>query len=155
MGQKYVPRVVGEKYIDATGLVAGRLASYVAKWALSGYRVFVVNAEKAIITGDKYTVFRIYKQKVDRGDWYKGPFYPRQPHLILKRIIRGMLPWHSWRGRVAFKRIKCYIGIPEELKGKQFETIPEAKPRFERGVVKYVTLEELSKFLGARFYKVE
>jgi large subunit ribosomal protein L13 len=39
--------------IDATNATLGRLASFVAKQALQGKKVIIVNSEKAIITGDK------------------------------------------------------------------------------------------------------
>jgi Ribosomal protein L13. len=28
----------------------------------------------------------------ERGDWIKGPFYPKRPDKILRRVIYGMLP---------------------------------------------------------------
>jgi len=115
--------ILGEKYIDATGLVVGRLASYVAQLALLGYKVYIFNSEKAIITGDKQFIKQFWYHKWWRSDWYKGPFVPREPHLILKRIIRGMLPYKSYRGKKALRRIKCYIGIPDEFKNVQLETI--------------------------------
>ncbi|HUH82474.1 MAG TPA: uL13 family ribosomal protein, partial [Nitrososphaerales archaeon] len=43
-------------YIDATDQIAGRLSSKVAKLILSGKRVVVVNAEKALISGSRTSV---------------------------------------------------------------------------------------------------
>jgi ribosomal protein L13 len=37
--------------VDATGLVVGRMATFVAKRAIMGDEVHIVNAEKAIIVG--------------------------------------------------------------------------------------------------------
>ena len=83
------------KIIDATNLKLGRLASKVAKEALSGEQVSVVNAEKAVITGRKKDIFSTYREKTDVGSRYKGPFFPRVPHLIVRRTIRGMLPYKN------------------------------------------------------------
>ena len=54
--------------IDGDGAVAGRLASTAAKTLLKGEDVIIVNAEKAIITGEpkitkkiKYTMFEPIK----------------------------------------------------------------------------------------------
>jgi len=152
---KYIPRAIGEIVIDATDCSLGRIASYAAKYALEGYKVYIVNSEKAIITGNKEWIKEFWHHKVhERGDWYKGPFYPRMPDRILRRVIRGMLPYHTHRGRVAYRRVKCYIGFPDELKNKKVIRIDKAKPKFERGNIKYMYLKDLSEFLGAKIRKV-
>ncbi|HDJ50961.1 MAG TPA: 50S ribosomal protein L13 [Thermoprotei archaeon] len=132
--------------IDATGHILGRLASIVAKRLLNGEKIVIVNAEKAIISGKREMVFEKYKQKRDIGS-HRGPFFPRMPHLIVKRTIRGMLPYKQEKGKRALKNLRVYIGVPKELEGRKFEEIPEAK----REVRYYVTVEELSRWLGARF----
>ncbi|MEM2673397.1 MAG: 50S ribosomal protein L13, partial [Candidatus Bathyarchaeia archaeon] len=55
---------------------------------------------------------------------------------------RGMLPYKRTRGREALKRLRVYVGVPEELKGRSMETIPEADAGRLRG--KHVTVSELS-----------
>ena len=135
------------KIYDATNQIAGRLASYVAKDLLNGEQVVIVNAEKAVLSGDPKTKFKEYKQKRDRGDPKKGPFYPRYPDLILRRIVRGMLPWHKDKGRKAYRRLKVYIGEPEEFKNKGKIRIEEADA--SKLKCKYITLGELSLMLGA------
>jgi ribosome-binding ATPase YchF (GTP1/OBG family) len=40
-----------------------------------------------------------------------------------------MLPYKQEKGLLAFKRIMCFTGIPDELKGKTFGTIEEAKSK--------------------------
>ena len=47
--------------IDATNLLVGRLATVVAKKALLGGKIDIVNAEKAIISGPKRLVINKYK----------------------------------------------------------------------------------------------
>ena len=53
--------------IDATNKIAGRLASIVAKLLLIGEEVIILNAEKAVISGKKDRIFRIFKEKRDKG----------------------------------------------------------------------------------------
>ncbi len=139
------------KIINAEGHVLGRLSSIIAKRLLNGEKIVVVNAEKAIITGDKYMVFERYKRKYDRGSKEKGPYFPRHPEKIFKRTVRGMLPWKSRRGRDAFRRLRVFIGVPEELKDKNFEVVEDAL--FERvcKTDKFVTLKEVSEYLGYKF----
>ncbi|HDO19282.1 MAG TPA: 50S ribosomal protein L13 [Thermoplasmatales archaeon] len=131
--------------IDATGAVLGRLASVVAKRLLNGEEIIIVNSEKAIITGDKQSIKERYKEKRELGTQRKGPFFPRMPDKIVKRTIRGMLPYQTPHGRAALKRLKCYIGVPEEFNGKEMEKIG-----LEKMPLKYITIEELSRHLGAK-----
>ena len=151
---KYRPPSVGKIYVDAEGDVAGRLASKVAKLALLGYEVYVFNAEKSVITGKKRVVISEWRHKVlERGDWYKGPFYPKRPDRILKRIIRGMLP-KNWRGRVAYSRIKVFVGFPEEF--RKFNVIRFDDTKINERIknskrkIWFVTLKEISESLGYR-----
>lgn len=112
--------------VDATNTILGRFATKLAKSALEGETIFVVNSEKAYIVGDPRDIFRKYKALDDMGSKpVKGPFIPKQPHMMMKRTIKGMLP-HNERGRRALKRVKCYIGVPEELKDKEAILIKEA-----------------------------
>lgn len=133
--------------IDADGLILGRLSTHVAKRLLKDEEVAVVNSEKALITGKKDSIKRNYTQKREVGTYRKGPFFHRMPDKIVKRTIRGMLPYQTPHGRSAFKRLKCYIGIPKEFEGKKFEVVEKVKNKS----VRCMTIEELSKFLGAQF----
>ncbi len=132
--------------IDATGLVLGRMATDVAQRAKSGETVHIVNAEKAIITGaSKKSIQARYRFKREVGTARKGPFFPREPHLIVKRTVRGMLPYQQPAGRAAYKRIQAHIGVPKELAG-QDTIIVEAAKREARS---FMTVDELAQFLGA------
>jgi len=132
--------------IDASGATLGRLSTNAAKRLLSGEEIFVINSEKAIISGKKSTIKNRYKQKREVGTYRKGPFFPRMPDQIVKRTIRGMIPYQTPHGRTAFKKLKCYMGIPKEFEGEKFEKITEA----EKQPVDFITIEELSRSLGAK-----
>lgn len=141
------------RIINAEGLILGRLASKIAKMLLEGEEVVIINAEKAIITGNREFIFEKYKQRTElrtRTNPRKGPFYPKRSDEIVRRTIRGMLPWKTDRGRKAFKRLKVYAGVPKEFEEKEFETIVEAHMSRIK-TPKYVTVREVAKFLGGKF----
>ena len=126
--------------INAENAVLGRLASYAAKQALLGKKVIIVNSEKAIVVGNEKDILRRYMEKRKRGgSSQKGPFFPSQPERILKRVIRGMLPYKKGRGRGAFKKIRCYKGLPPEFENEKMVKSGRGK--------KGITLEKISKML--------
>ena len=128
--------------IDAKNLIAGRLGSYVAKKAILGETISIVNAELAVISGQKKNILEKYRAQANRGEPFHGPFLPKTPDRFLRRLIRGMLPHKQTKGREAFKRIMCYIGVPEEFKGKQFETVKGANVT-KMQHLKYLTIKEI------------
>lgn len=134
--------------IDATGLVMGRLSTHVAKTLLKNKELeyAIVNAERTIVSGNKKMVLNKYKAKRALNHPRKGPYFPRFPDRILKRAIRGMLPYQQDKGRQALKRVKVYMGVPLELEGKKTITVESAK---NQGLTQYVELAEISKVLGA------
>jgi len=137
--------------VDATGLVLGRLASVAARQLLSGEEVYIVNIEKAIVTGRKEKIFEDYGHARERGSRENGPFFPRRPDGIMKRTVRGMLPYKLKRGRDAMALLRIYVGVPRELQGKQFEKPTAARMRRENSTINFVELGDLSKRLGANF----
>ncbi|HII97727.1 MAG TPA: 50S ribosomal protein L13 [Methanoregula sp.] len=138
--------------INGDGMLLGRLASIVAKRGLDGEEIAIVNAEKAIISGSRARVLANYRHKRERGasgsHW--GPFVPRRPDHLMKRTIRGMLPYKRPRGAEAMKRIKCYVGIPVDFVGKEME-MPEEANMTRLNNPNHVTLGAVCTFLGAKF----
>ena len=137
-----------EIVIDAKDKIAGRLASFVAKELLKGNKVVVVNVEKAIISGDREDIIEEFKRRRERGDPYKGPFYPRYPDEIFRRMVRGMLPYKKYRGKIALKNLKIFYGIPEEYKDKIMDVKIKSAQDLTR--VGYITLEEIALEIGAK-----
>ena len=136
--------------INAENTIAGRLASYTAKKALMGEKIIIVNAEKAVITGKRKDIFAKYSRKIKMGHPFAGPFVSKMPDRLLRRIIKNMLPHDRTRGRTAFKKIMCYIGVPDEFKDKKIESLDT----FNIGKTKnlsYLPIGEISKHLGAKF----
>lgn len=133
--------------INAENLILGRLAAAVAKQALQGEKVDVINVEKAVVTGKPAEVLERYKQKFNRGYALSGPYFQRHPEKLVRRTIRGMLPYKQEKGKKAFKIIRCYIGVPEEFKGKKSETVEKANVKNIKKT-KYLTIKQISQSLG-------
>jgi large subunit ribosomal protein L13 len=95
---------------DGTDAVFGRISSLIAKDLLKGNSVDVINCEKIIISGDKKLLVKkiLQKREMGSGGSMKGPKYPRVADKLVKRMIRGMLPWDTAKGREAHKRLKCF-----------------------------------------------
>ena len=132
--------------IDAKDMIVGRFATVAAKKALLGEKVDIINCESAIITGNKKNLIVAIKKEKERGT-YKGPFMPRMPDRFVKRIIRGMLPYKQDKGRDAYKRIMCYIGVPPEFEGKEIIKIEKASIAKVKNL-DYVSIKEICKKLG-------
>ena len=146
LARKGEPRPV--TVIDATGASAGRLASYIAKRLLAGEEVHIVNAEKAVVSGNLDAVMERMHFKRDVGTRRKGPYYPRVPHLMMKRTVRGMLNYQELPShRAAYKRLKAHIGIPDELAEKQPIQIEKALSNAPRSV----SFGDIATRLGAKF----
>ena len=112
--------------IDAKDSILGRLSSFVAKKALLGNKIDVINCEETIISGRKAAILSEYIRKLHRGAPAKGPFFYRRPDSFVKRTIRGMLPFKRTRGQDVFKNIKCHIGVPDSLKNEKVIRVEKA-----------------------------
>jgi large subunit ribosomal protein L13 len=135
--------------VDAEGAILGRLATTVAKSLLNGYKVYVVNAEKAVVSGNPQMVIESYRIwleiKTLRNPYKWSPKRPRNPIAIVKKAVKGMLPKDSWRGIKAFKNLKVYIGFPEELKKYNVVKVAHTSSRLSKG---FITVGEIAKMLG-------
>jgi large subunit ribosomal protein L13 len=132
--------------INAEGLILGRMSSIIAKRLLKGEKIVVVNAEKAVISGKRKSKVAEAKKFLEVGYPGKGPFHYKRPDRILRRTVRGMLPYKQPKGKQAYKRLKVFIGLPDELKNLEMETIEEAHAK--RLTCTYFTLGEFAKEIG-------
>jgi large subunit ribosomal protein L13 len=132
--------------IDAKGLILGRMSSIVAKRLLQGESIVVLNAELAAISGKRLQIVQEAKTFLEVGHPRKGPYHPRRPDRIVRRTIRGMLPWKKPKGRQAYKRLRVYLGAPKEFDGKEIQTILDASA--EKLKSPYITVGELAKEVG-------
>jgi len=138
-------------YFDATDLVMGRISSHVVPLLLGGKRVVIINAEKAVVSGSPSATTKKYLQLRARRvltNPKRGPFFPRFPDRILRRTVRGMLPYKTTSGREAFKRLSVFMGVPDKYGETEFQTVPKAKYSFRN---RYMTLADLGRALGWRY----
>ena len=133
--------------VDARDCILGRVASQVAERALDGERIAVVNAERAVVTGREEDVTETFRARREQGS-DRGPMYPKRPDRILKRSVRGMLPYKRPRGREAFENVRVYLGDPYE--GEQEGELLEDASLDRLSTIKFVSLGELSERLGAK-----
>ncbi|MBN1786206.1 MAG: 50S ribosomal protein L13 [Candidatus Methanofastidiosa archaeon] len=136
-------------YIDGDNLILGRMANEVAQMLLAGEPIVIVNAEKIVISGNKEDIFKRFKHRTDladRANPRRGPFFPKTSDKLVRRTIRGMLPWRKPSGREAFRRLEVYEGIPSKYSNKEFIRIENADGN-NLGTHKIVTVAELSQYL--------
>jgi large subunit ribosomal protein L13 len=136
-------------YIDATGHVAGRLSSVLASEIIRGRRIVVLNAEKAVISGNRDSVIAQWKDKLELGSKVNpiyGPLHPRRPDNILWRMVRGMIPKTKTKGTLGLKRLRVYIGVPEKYSGVTMSKIDQAMAT--RPLPVYLTIGELAHNIG-------
>ena len=134
-----------ETIIDGTNCILGRFASEVAKRALSNEKIIIINSEKIAISGRKKAIIEKYLERRRRGTPQHGPFFPRRPDMLVRRTIKSMLPYKTQRGKEAYKKIIVYIGVPEELKNKDF--IKLGKNIYNLNC-DFIYVGELCKYLG-------
>lgn len=142
--------------LDLKGHVLGRAAAIVAKQLLLGRRITVVRVDEANISGGeirnkiKYLNF-LRKRHVSNPK--KGPFHHRAPSDIFCRVVRGMLPYYTKRGRSALRRLVAYEGIPMNVanKGTRF-IIPKAEAATRlRPERKKTILGEMCEHIGWKY----
>jgi len=131
--------------------IAGRLASLLAKKLLEGERVVVVNTEKILISGDIDSIRRELEAKLEITSLTNPkhtPMHHRTPDRIFTRIVRGMVPRRKAKGRFALKRLRTYIGVPEEYKQAEKAVFKEAM--ITKPAAYYVNLGEVARLIGWR-----
>ena len=136
----------GIALVNADGLILGRMASKVAKRLLNGEELIIVNAEKAILSGKRKNKIEEAKQFLEVGAPMRGPFHYRRPDRIVRKTVRGMLPYSQPKGKNAYARLKVFMGVPIPLKGQPMDTVPEAQAAKLKGP--RLTLLELAKEVG-------
>ncbi len=140
---------MAEYVVDCDSKILGRLASKVAKMLLNGDSIVLVNAEKAVISGHVDDIIEKYKQKLelkDKANPEHSPYISRRPDLFVKRVVRGMLPFKKTKGRLAYKRLKVFMGVPKEYQNKKIISLP-VKTKKEV-LEKSISVLELSRKLG-------
>jgi large subunit ribosomal protein L13 len=132
--------------IDGDGLILGRMASLVARRLLAGEIIEIVNAEKIVVSGKRKMVVDKELEFLNVGGHEKGPVHYRQPNRIVRKTIRGMLPYRKPMGKKAFSHLRVHIGVPDELAAVEKQSIPEVhSDNLSR---KFVTVGEIAEAIG-------
>ena len=138
--------------IDCKNHLLGRLASIIAKELLQGQRVVCVRTEDINISGSHYRnklKFLDKMRKCTNTNPAHGPFHFRSPSKVFYRVIRGMIPHKTHRGKCAMERLKCFEGVPAPYDKMKRMVVPDAfrVTRLKVGR-RYCRLGRLSSELG-------
>lgn len=111
--------------VDANGQTLGRLAVKIARLLLGKHKpyytphmdtgdyIVVINADKVIVTGNK-TLQKIYYRHTGHPGGIKERNFlqmlERNPQLLLKLAIKGMLPKNKLAHQILSKKLKVYAG---------------------------------------------
>ncbi|MFA5357764.1 MAG: 50S ribosomal protein L13 [archaeon] len=137
--------------VDVNGMVAGRVATKIAKALIKGETVTVLNAEGAIIVGTKESILDKFKRRINasvKSNPYYGPKYDRVPSKMFKRTIKGMLPNRSRTVERLLKNLKVYNAVPKEFKDKKFDDI--GSPKYDERH-DFMTLKEIAHLCGGKW----
>ncbi|UCC18185.1 MAG: 50S ribosomal protein L13 [Promethearchaeota archaeon] len=155
--------VIEYQLYDATNKILGRFCSQIAKKALLGEYIVIINAKKAIISGTKRDIHEKYLAKLEIStatNPRRGPFHERRPDTFMRRVIKQMLPRKKLRGKEAIKRVHIYIsGIPERFKSRYQKLEPNEIKNADKRRLSYfnrfITLENLCQRIGWKKSEIE
>jgi len=141
---------------DAKDKILGRFCSQIAKLALLGNNIVIINAKDAIISGKKNNIHENFLLKLNIStatNPRRGPFWPRRPDTFMRNVIKKMLPRKKYRGKESLKRVHVYIGnIPERFRKRYQKLIPMEIDNADKKRLsyynKFITLDNLCSRLG-------
>ena len=123
--------------VDARGKVLGRLATHIAMrlrgkhkpiftpHADTGDFVVVINADKLVLTGNKWDN-KLYSRHTGYIGGLKQvsakKLLEKKPEDVLRFAVRGMLPKNSL-GRRQLKKLKIYAGSEHPHQAQQLEAL--------------------------------
>ena len=91
---------------------------------------------------------RMFKVQTYRNPERQGIRRERSPQRIVKSAIKGMLPYRKPKGREALRRLKVYVGVPEEFERHEKVRFKEADAA--KLETKFITVGELARLMGWR-----
>lgn len=155
--------VIEYHVFDATNKILGRFCSQIAKKALLGDYIVVINAKDAIISGSKRNIHEEFLAKLNittATNPLRGPFHERRPDTFMRRVIKQMLPRKKIRGKEALKRVHVFISdIPERFKIKYQKLKPTEVYGADKKRLsyynKFITLENLCLRIGWNKKEIE
>ena len=110
--------------LDATNKPLGRIATEAARLLRGKHKaiftphvdtgdfVIIINADKAILTGNKLDQKKYYRHIGYVGNLKTASYrdlMKNKPEFVLEKAVKGMLP-HNRLGRQMFRKLKVYAG---------------------------------------------
>ena len=110
--------------LDATNKPLGRIATEAARLLRGKHKaiftphvdtgdfVIIINADKAILTGNKLDQKKYYHHTGYVGNMKTASYrdlMKNKPEFVMEKAVKGMLP-HNRLGRQMFKKCKVYAG---------------------------------------------
>lgn len=123
--------------VDAEDMVLGRLASKVAKMIRGkhkpnftphvdcGDNVIIINAEKVVLTGNKWTERKYYRHSGYPGgqrETTPAEMMAKSPEKLIQRVVKGMLPKNRL-GTQILGNLYVYAGPDHDKQAQQPKTI--------------------------------
>lgn len=123
--------------VDADGQILGRLASEVAKLLRGkhkpnftphvdcGDNVIITNAEKIILTGNKWdekTYIRHTGYPGGQRSLTAKELFGKDPARVVEKAVKGMLPKNKL-GAVLFRNLKVYVGTDHGQEAQKPRTV--------------------------------
>ncbi len=151
------------KLYNASNKILGRFCSQIAKRALLGEYIVIINAKDAIISGSKGDIHIRHLAKLNIStatNPRRGPFHERRPDTFMRRVIKQMLPRKKLRGKEALKRVHVYIAdIPKRFKIRYQNLEPNEIFNADKQRLsyynRYITLENLCHRIGWKKTEIE
>ena len=155
--------VIEYQLIDASNKIMGRFCSQIAKKALLGEYIVIINAKNAIISGTKRNIHEKYLARLNIStatNPRRGPFHNRRPDTFMRRVVKQMLPRKKLRGKEALKRVNIYISdIPERFKSMYQKLVPTEIYNADKKRLsyynKFITLDNLCQRIGWKKTEIE
>ena len=114
-------KVVGQVAREAAVLLRGKHKPIFTPHVDTGDHVIIINAEKAVFTGNKetqkiYTHYTGYvgNQKVETPKTVRR----KNPSLLIERAVKGMIP-HNRLGSAIYKKLNVYNGSEHPHEAQQ------------------------------------
>ena len=116
-------KALGRVAVEAARLIRGKHKPIFTAHVDTGDFVIVINAAKAVLTGNKENM----KRYVSYSGWVGGQkienarsLRARRPERLVELAVRGMIP-HNRLGRQILKKLKVYAGEshPHEAQSPQ------------------------------------
>ncbi|MCY4512633.1 MAG: 50S ribosomal protein L13 [Bdellovibrionales bacterium] len=123
------------KLVDAAGKSLGRLASETAKLLRGKHKpeftphveggdfVIIVNSEKVVLTGKKWTDKKYYRHSRYIGSLKERSAKDIKPEDLIRQAVSGMLPKNKLRPRM-LKKLKVYKGTEHDHQAQNPKPYP-------------------------------